>query len=297
MQVEAPAPEPLCRPRTVSHFEIEQSLSVNGIHADIRRFGWDHSCKGQFRADYYYLDYSLAPGARGSRLLQTDRRHTPLPGEMVFLPEGSMFDAECAPSEQRLLCLTFDNEGIARLFEDDTLMLKPAPCFDVRAQKVRQLMTRIADEVREPGFASDVLVESTSIMLVIELCRHLKMRQRSDASSTGKIANWRLQRIRDRISAGIDGQLSITDLAADCGMSARHLVRTFKNTVGVTLNDYIAATRIRQAQRALAQEDALIKNVAADCGFQSAAAFSAAFRRATGSTPKEYRQRHFRYRF
>jgi AraC family transcriptional regulator len=78
-------------------------------------------------------------------------------------------------------------------------------------------------------------------------------------------------------------------------MSPRHLIRTFKNTVGATLSDFIAEARIRRAKEELSREGALIKVVAGDCGFQSAAAFSASFRKATGMTPKEYRQERFRY--
>jgi AraC family transcriptional regulator len=285
----------MCRPYTVSHFEIEHSLAVNGIHADIRSFGWDHSCKGQFKAESYYLDYSLTPRSGGSRLLQTDRRHTPPPGEMVFLPEGSAFEAECAPSEQRLLCLTFHHERALRLFEDDAQALALAPCFDVRELRVRQLMAQIAQEVREPGFGCDVLMESASLLLVVELCRYLQTRQLADAAPRGKIADWRLRKIRNRVEDGLDGPLSIADIAADCGMSPRHLIRTFKHSVGLTLNDYIADARIRRAQRELSQADALIKVVAFNCGFQSAAAFSPAFRKATGMTPKQFRQERFRY--
>ncbi|MDB5687139.1 MAG: AraC family transcriptional regulator [Rhizorhabdus sp.] len=295
MQVETAIPEPLCRPFTVSHFEIEHLIVANGIHADIRTFGWEYSCKAQFKAESYYLDYALTRRSPRSRLLQTDRRHTPPPGEMVFLPEGSMFDAECSPCEQRLLCLTFDHDRAVRLFEDDTNGLDLTPCFDVQAPRVRQIMGRLAEEVREPGFGSDVLIESASLMLVVELCRHLQTKQQAEAAPRGRIADWRLRRIKDRIEAGLGGNLSIADLAADCGMSPRHLIRTFKNTLGLTLNDYIADARIRRAQEELAQEDALIKIVAFNCGFQSAAAFSAAFRRTTGMTPKQYRQERFRF--
>jgi AraC family transcriptional regulator len=295
MQIDlAVTPEPLCRPFTVSHFEIEHCVVANGIHADIRTFGWEYSCKAQFKAESYYLDYSLTPRSDRSRLLQTDRRHTPPPGEMVFLPEGSVFDAECAPCEQRLLCLTFHHDRTARLFEDDAHALDLAPCFDVQAPRVRQLMARLAEEVRDPGFGCDVLIESASLMLVVELCRHLRARQRTGAPARGGIADWRLRRIKDRIEAGLGETLSIADLAADCGMSPRHLIRTFKQSVGQTLADYIADARIRRAERELAEEDAPIKVVAYHCGFQSPAAFSASFRKATGKTPKQFRQERFR---
>jgi AraC family transcriptional regulator len=296
MQIKAAMPtEPLCRPNTVSHFEIEHSIASNGIHADIRNFGWEHSCKATFKVNSFYLDYSLKPRSSRSRLLQSDRRHTPPPGEMVFLPEGSVFDAECSPCEQRLLCLTFNNENASRLLQDDVHALDMAPCFDVRATRVRELMVQLAQEVRAPGFGCDVFIESAALMLTVELCRHFQSRPATNMVQHGGIADWRLRRINDRIEADMGGPLSIAYLAADCGMSSRHLIRTFKESVGRTLIGFIADARLRRAERELAEEDALIKVVAYNCGFRSAAAFSASFRKSKGLTPKQYREKHFRY--
>jgi AraC family transcriptional regulator len=285
----------MCRPRTASHFEIEHALLTNGIHADIRRFGWDRSCKAHFDAESYYIDYSLTPRAQGSRLLHDGHRAMPPPGEIVFLPRGSAFEAECNPCEQHLLCLTFENDRANELFESDTAASDLAPCFDVRAPRVRQILARLVEEVRAPGFGADVMIESASLMLVVELCRHLQERQSADHAWRGRIADWRLRRLKDRIEAGLSEIISVADLAAECGMSARHLIRTFKNTVGMTLTEYIAAARIRRAQEELGREDALIKVVAFNCGYQSAAAFSASFRKATGLSPRQYRQERYRY--
>jgi AraC family transcriptional regulator len=285
----------MCRPLTTSFFEVEHHVEVNGIYADIRSFGWEHSCTGRFQAESYYVDYSLTPRPIQSKLLHTGHRWTPDPGDIVFLPKDSEFDAECAPCEQRLLCLTFEREAVMNLFEGDGRGADLSPCFDVQAPRVRQTLARIAEEVREPGFGWDVLTESLSLMTVVELSRHLQERQLADETPRGRIADWRLRRLKERVEDGLAGQLSITDLAAECGMSPRHLIRTFKNTVGITLSDYIAEARIRRAKRELAAEDALIKIVAHNCGFQSAAAFSASFRKATGMSPREFRQDQFRF--
>jgi AraC family transcriptional regulator len=77
-------------------------------------------------------------------------------------------------------------------------------------------------------------------------------------------------------------------------MSPRHLIRTFKDSTGTTLSDYIASVRIARAREALLREDTPIKAVAFDCGFRSAAAFSASFRKTTGMTPRSYRQQRHR---
>lgn len=293
MQASAPiAAGSLCRPFTTSHFAVENSASINGIHAEIRRFGWNYSCDATFEANSHYVDYSLVPRSAHSRLYYTDRRHTPFPGQIVFIPQGSVFAAHNDPCEQRLLCLTFEHQRALGLFENDGRELELSPCFDVRAPRVRQTMLRLVEEVRSPGFGHDVLLESLALTIVVELRRHLRGRHQIEATPRGRIAPWRLKRLRERIEAGLERPLTIPELAAECDMSSRHLIRTFKNTVGMTLSDYIAAARIQRAKELLEQRELLIKVIAYNCGFQSAAAFSAAFRQAAGMTPKAFREEY-----
>ncbi|WP_336971095.1 AraC family transcriptional regulator [Sphingobium aromaticiconvertens] len=279
-----------CQPVTASYFHVENSIVANGIRADIRHFAWERSCDARFEPDSHYLDYSLGPRAHGARLLSEGRRNTPPFGEVAYLPKGSAFEAHCEPSEYRVLCLTFEATAAERIFQNEDLPSTLRPCFDVKSPWVRQGLARIAEEVRNPGFAKDMLVETIAMSLVVDLCRHLQGRQISDDMTNGRMADWRLRRLQDRIEAGLAGPLSIIDLAQECGLSSRHLMRTFKNTVGMTISNYIADARIAQAKRDLVQEGAMIKVVAGNCGFQSAAAFSAAFRKATGLSPRGFRQ-------
>jgi len=279
-----------CQPLTASYFHVENSIIANGIRADIRHFAWERSCDARFEPNSHYLDYSLGPRARGARLLSDGRRNALPFGEVSYLPKGCQFEARCEPSEYHVLCLTFESLPAERLFEDKDIPASLPPCFDVKAPWVRQGLARLAKEVRNPGFAQDMMVETIALSLVIDLCRHLQIPDKSDEAFNARMAGWRLRRLQERIEAGLAGPLSIVDLAEECGMSSRHLMRTFKNSVGKTLGSYIADARIARAKRELLQDGALIKVVAGNCGFQSVAAFSAAFRKATGLSPRGFRQ-------
>ena len=280
--------DPLCRPRTASRFCVEKEISVSGFHVDIRRFSWDHDWEDSFEADAYYIDYSLGPRAQEAHFIHAD-----LPGETVFLPKGVSFRAHCGPSTHRLLCLTFDSSRATDLFEADELTRGLPPCLDLRAPFVRRALVRLAEEVQNPGFAQDVLVESTALSLVVDLCRHFRTREPAETRQGG-LADWRLNRLKDYILHGLNGPLSLADLAATCGLSPRHLNRTFKATTGVTLSGYIATARVTEAKRQLTQSDASIKSIAGQCGFQSASAFSASFHKITGLTPKQFREERLR---
>jgi AraC family transcriptional regulator len=276
---------PLCRPRTASRFHVESEIYVNGFHADIRQFSWDHTADDVFEANSYYIDYSLVPRPRDTYLA-----HPGASGETVFLPKGSSFKAHVTPSTHRLLCLTFDDQRAIQLFEHDDLTVQLPPCLDLREPKVQRALARLADEVHSPGFARDVVLESVALLLVVDLCRHFRDRQSVPEITNGGIADWRLKRLQERIHHGLGETLSLSEMAELCGMSARHLNRTFKTTVGLSLGAYIAEARINAAKDQLARSSLPIKAIAGKTGFQTAAAFSAAFRKSTGLTPKQFRE-------
>lgn len=289
MQMASPSAIPLCRPRTASRFCVESQIYANGFHADIRQFSWDRCSDGIFEADSYYIDYSLGPRVRETYFIHADP-----PGEIVFLPKGSSLRAHCAPSTHRLLCLTFDDRRALQLFEQDRLSLDMPPCLDLRAPKVQRGLARLAEEVQNPGFAQDVLLESVALLLVVDLCRHFRDRQNLSETANGRLADWRLKRLKECIHHGLGEALSLNALAVACGMSPRHLNRTFKATVGMTLGSYIAQARMTAAKDQLSEGSMPIKVIAANCGFQTAAAFSAAFHKNTGLTPKRFRDSRLR---
>src|SRR3546814_16866893 len=98
MQVEnMVAEQALCRPFTVSHFEIEHAVVSNGLYADIRRFRWEEPCEARLDVDAYYLDYALSPRATPTHLLHSDRRHTLLTADTAFLPHCRPFDPHFEP--------------------------------------------------------------------------------------------------------------------------------------------------------------------------------------------------------
>jgi AraC family transcriptional regulator len=287
-----PAAPSYCRPTTTAWFAVENAWATDGIAAEIRHFGWTHSGQGTFRANATYIDYALGPRSAASRLLTPGAPATPPPGASVFLPQGSEFTAQIQPSEQHLLCLTYAPHRAQALFNNGSAATDLEPCFDVRAPQIRPLFARLAAELRAPGFAHAILLESLALTLAVELCRYLRRRHAN--APTNRMPAWRLKRLQDRIEAGLSGDLSIPALAAACGLSPRHLVRTFKATTGVTLTDCIAQARLHRARQALMQPNTPIKAIAHHCGFTSQAAFSAAFRKATGATPSAFRQEYRR---
>lgn len=87
-----------------------------------------------------------------------------------------------------------------------------------------------------------------------------------------------------------DGHPGVREVALATGMS----VRTFQRQLaqrGLTYSELVDEVRYDEARRRLANPGKRIKRVAVEVGFAEPASFTRAFRRWTGLSPREYRQK------
>ena len=98
----------------------------------------------------------------------------------------------------------------------------------------------------------------------------------------------------------LDGHFfsSITpdDVAKAAGISRPYLFKLFKEGLGISPHQYILKLRLDMAKRLLAGENFSIKEIAAECGFESLEVFYRQFKSAANTTPADYRKQYSRYR-
>lgn len=93
------------------------------------------------------------------------------------------------------------------------------------------------------------------------------------------------------ISQHLNEQLSVPDLAEHSYMSEYHFIRTFKRETGYTPHAYIMDSRMNVAKFLLANSDEPISAIVEECGFSSLSVFGAVFKKNTGYSASEYRER------
>jgi AraC family transcriptional regulator len=162
-------------------------------------------------------------------------------------------------------------------------------CLDLRNAAISASLARLAREVGERGFASEVIVEGLGMFIAGELARHLDEVATRTPRRCGGLAPWQLKRIDEHLNAGNWG-CSISELAGQCGISAGHVMRAFRQSTGRTLAGHIAEARIERARDLLSGDELSIGEISRDLQFAHPSSFAAAFRRSTGMTPRQYRQ-------
>lgn len=84
-------------------------------------------------------------------------------------------------------------------------------------------------------------------------------------------------------------KLMLDEMARSIGTSTGYLSRRFKELTGETIIEYTNEKRLEKAREYLAEDDVMVYEVAEKLGFGNATYFSHFFRKATGMTPKEYK--------
>lgn len=99
-----------------------------------------------------------------------------------------------------------------------------------------------------------------------------------------------IQKLEGLINSGEAGQLSQSQLAQRLGMSLRQLQRRYQREFGTPLGEHLRHRRLQRAHDALVHEPISIESAAAIAGYNSAANFATAFRKAYGMPPSAYRR-------
>lgn len=256
------------------------------------RRSWAASIDISGVSENHWLELSLLPRSRAARGCYPDlwgpHRFERI-GELFFLPAQYRMHARSECRDQASIICTFRPEALQRWFGGamEWTDARLQGCLDIYNKTIRSLMFRIGEEIRQPYFASEMLIELMSAQLAIEIGRHCLGIE--ETRSTGGLAPWRLRLIDDRLTE-ISAPPSLSELAAHCGLSVRQLSRAFRVSRGCSLGDYIAGCQIDHAKQLLMAGQP-IHAIASLTGFQSPTNFSTAFRKATGETPRQYRER------
>ncbi|MGP4111961.1 helix-turn-helix domain-containing protein [Streptomyces sp. 4N509B] len=101
----------------------------------------------------------------------------------------------------------------------------------------------------------------------------------------------RLLRVLDHIDDHLAEPLTVTRLAAGAHLSPSRLTRLFREHLGTTPQRYVEDRRITLAKQLLDLTSRPVSAIAHELGWHDPLYFSQRFRRATGLSPTEYRQR------
>lgn len=189
------------------------------------------------------------------------------------------------------------------VFEDDLFdaTLGPDPhwtpaeledSLDLRSAPITQMLRMLRDEVQSPGFASPVLIEATATAILVHLARYLRRDPPERRTARHGLSSAQLRAIDEYLEQACGHCPTAGELARLCGVSTRNLQRKIRQSTGMSISAYVAEAQLARAKALLKQRRLPLKEIAYQLGFSSHSNFSAAFRKAVGQSPSEYRDDH-----
>lgn len=162
-------------------------------------------------------------------------------------------------------------------------------------EQIRRIGSGLLGQMQAPSAAGAVRIDT----LALELTARVVDSYSADARRTGasekhhRLDTRRLRRVLDFMTAHLEDDVGLEDLAREASFSTFHFVRVFADTMGMPPHRYLSRMRLERAKTLLSLRTMPIAEIALACCFSSQANFTRAFVRATGLTPKEFRRQSF----
>ncbi len=163
-----------------------------------------------------------------------------------------------------------------------------APC----AERLSQLVGMIRDECESDRPGREAILKRLLEVLMVECLRQGDMA--GDAERSGLLAAMRnpaLSRVLRAIHGNVRHGWTVAELARVAGMSRSAFAARFQQVLGCGPIEYLVRWRMALARDALTDGGRNLERLAEEIGYESASAFSTAFRRRHGSPPGRFARR------
>ena len=152
-------------------------------------------------------------------------------------------------------------------------------------------LAQLCREAASPDDVFHLMAEGWSIQALAHMSRISEGSERRSIKMRGGMSGRSLRRIEDYVRENLTQSICLAELSGVVGLSKRHFLRAFQESVGAPPYSYVLSRRIDEAKRRLSQTNDSIVDVAIATGFSHAQHFSTSFKKATGLTPSGFRQR------
>ncbi len=183
----------------------------------------------------------------------------------------------------------FSGEQAGALFDSLPPIVAACESSD-QASVLRWSLDRFEREIQERGPGASLIAEHLAHIMLIQVLRlHV-------ASERGAGAGWLVALADPQISAAIAAmhgdvsrRWSLEELGKAAGMSRSGFASRFKQVAGISPMEYLTHWRMHIAADRLRTTSHIILRIAHSVGYESDAAFSTAFKKAMGHSPRQYR--------
>lgn len=187
----------------------------------------------------------------------------------------------------------FDFGEEARLLFDGLPAVAVIKSGSDQASVLNWALRRMAHELTNPSLGNSIVVQHLGHIMLVQVLRMYSIQEGNSAPSwLVAISDPRIGATIQAIHADPARSWTVENLAKIAGVSRSTFALRFKQKSGVTPLEYVLRWRMQLAARFLnTNNHVTISSTAQKLGYDSDSAFSHAFKRVMGCSPREYRER------
>ena len=211
-------------------------------------------------------------------------------GDIAICPEGMTHRCNWETAS-RFMILAIEPELLKQMGQDwmNPDQIELIPQFSTGEDVLMHgILTRFREELEAQEISNYLLIDSLKIAMTIHLLQRYSTTKPKPAEANNGLSKAKLQQVTEYINEHLAQDLKLNEIAVIAQLSPYHFSRLFKESMGVTLHQYILQRRIEKAKYLLQYNQFSISEVAAKVGFFDQSHLTRYFRQIVGVTPKQF---------
>ena len=155
---------------------------------------------------------------------------------------------------------------------------------------MRAITSSIYPALDRPNEVSRIFVDHVMLAMGYHVAQTYGGLEVAVHPARGGLAPWQEHRVKEIIEVNLDGEVSIAQLASECGLSTGHFSRAFRQTTGTTPHQWLLDRRVAKAKQLLQDKQRLLSEIALACGFADQSHFTRVFAKHAGTGPAAWRR-------
>lgn len=224
-----------------------------------------------------------------------------VPGQSVLVPSQVEMKIDFPEAElnnpTQCLALAIDNKKIMQTLEflnekypkegvNNLWTLDERNFFFYNNPELSQTINKLITICQSSNLTKDVLADLALQELIVQISQSQNVTAINNNRTIEQ--NSYLTEILAYIQVNLTAKINLQDIANKVGLSTTSFYRLFKRELGMSPLEYIMLERIKLAKQLLKDQNAYIKNVCYETGFEDSNYFIRAFKLHEGITPKQY---------
>lgn len=221
-------------------------------------------------------------------------------GDVLIIPPNMLHEICYSETGTRFICMI--DISILAYFRGFSslkpILLSPYYCSAATKPAIYQEVYKLLNHAIHLYFKNEVMVEMEIYSLLFQMFAIItqdfykpkESEQTQEGNTTSREHYERILALLNYIEENFGEEITLEKAADLTGFSKFHFTRLFKEQTSSTFYDYLIKRRIHEAQRLL-YTNTSITDIAFQTGFNNSTTFCRSFKKVTGMSPSEYRNK------